>query len=135
MICCVTGEILTKKNEKRVGVRKNYQICLDSFDVYRDKIIRTHESRDMGAKYLNENDVDSKDECLKFCCDTEGCDVYVFEEKVCLYVQLLFKYQHTFIPMINGFKRNCSFNGIAGVSYIYIAIISMEITLNSFCTL
>lgn len=60
-------------------------MCLDSFDIHRDKIIRTNESRDMGAKYLNENDVVSKDECLKFCCDTEGCDVFIFEEKVRLF--------------------------------------------------
>ncbi|XP_043251201.1 uncharacterized protein LOC122396676 isoform X1 [Colletes gigas] len=78
---CVTGETLTKKNEKRVGVRNNYQMCLDSFVIHRDKIIRTYESRDMGAKYLNENDVDSEDECQKFCCSTEGCDVFIFEEK------------------------------------------------------
>ncbi|XP_076683225.1 uncharacterized protein LOC143376604 isoform X2 [Andrena cerasifolii] len=35
----------------------------------------------MGAKYLNEDEFDSKEECLKFCCDTDGCDVFVFEEK------------------------------------------------------
>ncbi|KZC13521.1 Low-density lipoprotein receptor-related protein 11 [Dufourea novaeangliae] len=78
---CVTGETSTKKNEKRIGVRNSYQMCLDSFDIHRDKIIRTHESREMGAKYLNEGDVDSKEECLKFCCGTEGCDVFIFEEK------------------------------------------------------
>ncbi|XP_053997247.1 uncharacterized protein LOC128886400 [Hylaeus anthracinus] len=78
---CVTGETLTRKNEIRIGVRNNYQMCLDSFDIHKDKIIRTHESLDMGAKYLNENAVDSKDDCLKFCCDTVGCDVFIFEEK------------------------------------------------------
>ncbi|XP_076222455.1 uncharacterized protein LOC116429393 isoform X2 [Nomia melanderi] len=78
---CVTGETLTKKNEKRIGVRNNYPMCLDTFDIHKDKIIRTHESREMGAKYLNEDDVESREECLKFCCDTEGCDVFIFEEK------------------------------------------------------
>ncbi|XP_076659573.1 uncharacterized protein LOC143362935 [Halictus rubicundus] len=78
---CVTGETLTKKNEKRISVRNNYPMCLDSFDIHRDKIIRTYESRDRGAKYLNETEVDSKEECLKFCCDTVDCDVFIFEEK------------------------------------------------------
>ena len=36
----------------------------------------------MGAKYLKEFDVNSREECLKFCCDTESCDVFIFEEKV-----------------------------------------------------
>lgn len=59
----------------------NYQMCLDSFKIHEDKIIRTQESRDMGAKFLKEYDVDSREDCLKFCCDTESCDVFIFEEK------------------------------------------------------
>ncbi|CAL7939594.1 unnamed protein product [Xylocopa violacea] len=75
------GALETKKNEKRTSLRNNYQMCLDSFKIYEDKIIRTQESRDMGAKYLKEFDVNSREECLKFCCDTESCDVFIFEEK------------------------------------------------------
>nr|XP_033321214.1 uncharacterized protein LOC117217604 [Megalopta genalis] len=78
---CVTGETLTKKNEKRISVRNNYPMCLDSFDIHGDKIIRTYESCDRGAKYLNGTEVDSKEDCLKFCCDTVDCDVFIFEEK------------------------------------------------------
>ena len=81
IICCVNSETLMKTNEKRINMRNNYKMCPDRFDIHRDKIIRTHESRDMGAKYLNEDEFDSKEECLKFCCDTDGCDVFVFEEK------------------------------------------------------
>ncbi|XP_076299466.1 uncharacterized protein LOC143218263 [Lasioglossum baleicum] len=77
----VTGETLTKRNEKRISVMNNYPMCLDSFDIHRDKIIRTYESLHRSAKYLNETEVDSKEECLKFCCDTVGCDVFIFEEK------------------------------------------------------
>ncbi|CAG4967042.1 unnamed protein product [Colias eurytheme] len=55
--------------------------CAARFDVQRDKIIRTEESREMGARYLSELDVGSRRECLRLCCETEGCDVFVFEEK------------------------------------------------------
>jgi hypothetical protein len=36
----------------------------------------------MGAKYLNEIDLSSREECLRLCCETSTCDVFVFEEKV-----------------------------------------------------
>ncbi|XP_052739646.1 uncharacterized protein LOC112043658 [Bicyclus anynana] len=55
--------------------------CAARFDVQRDKIIRTEESRDMGARYLSELDVGARDECLRLCCETDACDVFVFEEK------------------------------------------------------
>ncbi|XP_017886994.1 uncharacterized protein LOC108629112 [Ceratina calcarata] len=80
----VSGETLEpKKNEKRTSLRNNYQtaMCLDSFKIHEDKIIRTQESRERGAKFLKEYDVNSREECIKFCCDTEACDVFVFEEK------------------------------------------------------
>lgn len=82
ILLCISGETLVKKNEKRTNFRNNYQMCLDSFKIHEDKIIRTQESRDMGAKFLKEYDVDSREDCLKFCCDTESCDVFIFEEKV-----------------------------------------------------
>lgn len=59
------------------------QTCIKNFDIHKDKIIRTQDSRDMGAKYLNEIDLGSREECLRLCCETENCDVFVFEEKVC----------------------------------------------------
>ncbi|XP_012167558.2 uncharacterized protein LOC100642337 [Bombus terrestris] len=77
----VSGETLMKKNEKRTSLRNNYQMCLDTFKIQEDKIIRTQESLDMGAKYLKELEFNSREECLKFCCDTESCDVFIFEEK------------------------------------------------------
>lgn len=70
--------------EKQVIKRhdSDIQTCLDSFDIHQDKIIRTQDSRDMGAKYINERDVPTRGDCLKLCCETENCDVFVFEEKV-----------------------------------------------------
>ncbi|RVE45307.1 hypothetical protein evm_010012 [Chilo suppressalis] len=55
--------------------------CGARFDVQRDKIIRTEESREMGARYLSELDVGARHECLRLCCETDSCDVFVYEEK------------------------------------------------------
>ncbi|KAK9876997.1 hypothetical protein WA026_016025 [Henosepilachna vigintioctopunctata] len=35
----------------------------------------------MGAKYLNAIDLGSREECLRLCCETENCDVFVYEDK------------------------------------------------------
>ncbi|KAL0115525.1 hypothetical protein PUN28_010803 [Cardiocondyla obscurior] len=80
-ILSVNGDNAIKTNEKRHGGANDYQMCLESFDIHKDKIIRTQDSRDMGAKYLNVLDVDSRLDCLKYCCETERCDVFIFEEK------------------------------------------------------
>lgn len=78
--CCVNEAI--KMHEKRHVGANNYQMCLESFDVHKDKIIKTQDSRNMGATYLSVMDVDSQLDCLKYCCETERCDVFIFEEKV-----------------------------------------------------
>lgn len=44
-------------------------------------IIKSDESLKLGAKFLDETDAGSKEECLHFCCETDGCNVYVYEEK------------------------------------------------------
>lgn len=70
-----------RASEKRHGGTSDYQMCLESFDIHKDKIIRTQDSREMGAKFLTVLDVDSRLDCLKYCCETERCDVFIFEEK------------------------------------------------------
>lgn len=45
-------------------------------------IIRTEESRKLGAKFLESADVGSQVECLHLCCETIDCDVFIYEEKV-----------------------------------------------------
>lgn len=67
---------------KKIPPEVELQTCIDNFDIHKDKIIRTQDSRDMGAKYLNEIDLGSREECLRLCCETDTCDVFVFEEKV-----------------------------------------------------
>ncbi|KAJ1519382.1 hypothetical protein ONE63_004674 [Megalurothrips usitatus] len=57
------------------------QTCVDNFDVQRDQIIRTQDSKRMGAVNLAVKDVLTRDECLRLCCETDKCDVFVFEEK------------------------------------------------------
>lgn len=70
---------------KRTITKRNdidLQTCIDNFNILKDKIIRTQDSRNMGAKYLNEIDLDTREECLRLCCETDTCDVFVYEEKV-----------------------------------------------------
>lgn len=59
------------------------------FDVKTDMIIRTEESRKLGAVFLDNADVGARVECLHLCCETEKCDVFVFEEKVINYIDLM----------------------------------------------
>lgn len=60
----------------------DFQLCIDSFDVHKDKIIRTQDSLSLGAKYIMEAEVDGRQDCLKLCCKSDECDVFIFEEKV-----------------------------------------------------
>jgi len=80
------GENVSSSQEQIKTISKRYdldlQTCVDNFDIHKDKIIRTQDSRAMGAKYINEIDLNSREECLRLCCETSTCDVFVFEEKV-----------------------------------------------------
>lgn len=63
--------------------RKRYFfLILDRFDIHVNKIIRTDESINMGAKFIADVELMSHDQCLRLCCETEGCNVFVYEEKV-----------------------------------------------------
>uniref|UniRef100_A0A182PMC4 MANSC domain-containing protein n=1 Tax=Anopheles epiroticus TaxID=199890 RepID=A0A182PMC4_9DIPT len=64
-----------------VAKRMNIETCLVRFDVHLNTIIRTEESRSMGARFLDDADLNSREQCLRLCCETENCDVFVFEEK------------------------------------------------------
>lgn len=72
-------------DRKRIGplesVRAEYG-CLKKFDVSEKTIIRTLDSQDLGAKFLEESDVGNREDCLSLCCKTPHCNVAVFEEKV-----------------------------------------------------
>ncbi|XP_054264350.1 low-density lipoprotein receptor-related protein 11 isoform X2 [Macrosteles quadrilineatus] len=82
VLLCVLGLLggpggVASQEERRLDL----PTCLDSFDIHQDKIIRTQDSRAMGAKYINERDVPTREDCLRLCCETQDCDVFVFEEK------------------------------------------------------
>ncbi|XP_058126167.1 trithorax group protein osa [Anopheles ziemanni] len=64
-----------------IAKRMNIETCLVRFDVHLNTIIRTEESRSMGACFLDDADLNTREQCLRLCCETENCDVFVFEEK------------------------------------------------------
>uniref|UniRef100_T1J182 MANSC domain-containing protein n=1 Tax=Strigamia maritima TaxID=126957 RepID=T1J182_STRMM len=72
-----------KRSSRRIlpQPQDDVSVCLNDFQVSDTTIIRTQDSRQMGAKYLNETEMPSKEECMKWCCDTYKCNVAVYEEK------------------------------------------------------
>ena len=62
------------------SVRDN---ILDRFHINANTIIRTHDSRALGAKYLNETELSSNEDCLYWCWQTSPCNLAVYEQKVC----------------------------------------------------
>nr|XP_040234686.2 trithorax group protein osa isoform X2 [Anopheles coluzzii] len=75
------GTIALPEGTFPVAKRMNIETCLVRFDVHLNTIIRTEESRSMGARFLDDADLNSREQCLRLCCETENCDVFVFEEK------------------------------------------------------
>lgn len=85
VLCTSELDDVVKSITKRSDI--DVQTCIENFAIHRDKIIRTQDSRNMGAKYLNEIDLGSREECLRLCCETDTCDVFVYEEKVFLFTK------------------------------------------------
>lgn len=55
---------------------------VENFNIRSSTIIRTEESKAMGARFIDDEEVTSNEACMKLCCSTNDCDVFVFEEKV-----------------------------------------------------
>ena len=53
-----------------------------TFKINTNTIIRTQDSRSNGAKYLNETELQSNDDCLNWCLQNKQCNLAVYEEKV-----------------------------------------------------
>ncbi|GFS49425.1 hypothetical protein TNIN_158111 [Trichonephila inaurata madagascariensis] len=51
------------------------------FHITKNTIIRTGESRILGAKYLNETFLPDNHDCLTWCLETPNCNAVVYEEK------------------------------------------------------
>ncbi|GIY89640.1 hypothetical protein CDAR_566501 [Caerostris darwini] len=79
-------------NSNYNGSRENisrYNRQLDSevetrFHITKNTIIRTGESRILGAKYINESILPNNHECLTWCLETPNCNAVVYEEKTLL---------------------------------------------------
>ena len=63
-------------------VSPNVPNVQEKFKITKNSIIRTHDSRALGAKYLNETELSSNQDCLQWCWNTNSCNLAVFEEKV-----------------------------------------------------
>ncbi|XP_022222167.2 bromodomain-containing protein 4 [Drosophila obscura] len=61
--------------------RMDLEVCIGHFDVHKNTIIRTGESQAIGGKYLQGLELDTIEECERLCCETDACDVYIFERK------------------------------------------------------
>ncbi|XP_030384070.1 putative uncharacterized protein DDB_G0271606 [Scaptodrosophila lebanonensis] len=65
----------------RLAKRMDLESCIGHFDVHKNTIIRTGESQAIGGKYLQGLELDTIEECERLCCETDSCDVYIFERK------------------------------------------------------
>ncbi|KAF7989940.1 hypothetical protein HCN44_008614 [Aphidius gifuensis] len=54
--------------------------CMGSFNVHKDKIIRTQDSLALGGEYIADAEISGRQKCVALCCETESCDVFVYEE-------------------------------------------------------
>ena len=66
------------------AIREHYSDlhCIRKFETSPQTIIRTQESRNNGATFLNVTTLDSYNLCLSSCCDTTLCNVAIFDEEV-----------------------------------------------------
>ncbi|XP_075723635.1 uncharacterized protein LOC119168218 isoform X2 [Rhipicephalus microplus] len=78
------GRTLQKRpnpSHSLAGASAAVRDALQSFEVNENRIIRTEDSRRMGARYLNETELSSNRDCTLWCWETTSCNVAVFEEK------------------------------------------------------
>ncbi|XP_065291080.1 uncharacterized protein [Dermacentor albipictus] len=78
------GRTLKKRpnpSQSLAGPSAAMRDALENFQVNENRIIRTEDSRRMGARYLNETELSSNRDCILWCWETTSCNVAVFEEK------------------------------------------------------
>jgi len=70
--------------DKRSSVHEHYtdDHCEGHFQVEPNTIIRTEDSQNMGASFLNETQVMSLSRCLHYCCSYPLCNVAVFDNRM-----------------------------------------------------
>lgn len=78
--------VLNVSMNTRADQSQNYRIheerIENKFLIKPNTIIRTGESRALGAKYLNETSLPSNYDCLMWCFETPSCNAAVYEQKV-----------------------------------------------------
>ena len=72
-----------RQRQKR-SIAANYEDvqCLKNFETKDNAIIKTKESQENGAQYLNETKVETFEFCLRYCCETPLCNVAVYDVQV-----------------------------------------------------
>ncbi|KAA0194011.1 hypothetical protein HAZT_HAZT005935 [Hyalella azteca] len=76
-----SSDIYTHDRKRPVPLLDSNHACFQRFEVSENTIIRAQDSRQAGAKFLNESDVGNREDCMALCCRTARCTVAVFEEK------------------------------------------------------
>ncbi|XP_054153282.1 uncharacterized protein LOC128951990 [Oppia nitens] len=61
--------------------RSIHDNIVDRFHINANTIIRTHDSKALGAVYLNETELPSNEDCLYWCLETSPCNLAVYEQK------------------------------------------------------
>ena len=56
--------------------------CLANFEISPNTIIKYSESEKKGAYFLNEKEIPTYEECLRYCCETDDCNLAVWDKKV-----------------------------------------------------
>lgn len=56
--------------------------CLANFEISPNTIIKYSESEKKGAIFLTENEIPSYEGCLRFCCESDYCNLAVWDKKV-----------------------------------------------------
>ena len=79
----ILGKHKSYQRKKR-SIASNYgdSHCLKNFETKDNAIIKTKESQANGAQYLNESKVATFEFCLRLCCETNLCNVAVYDVEV-----------------------------------------------------
>lgn len=89
-----TGATDGRLERSLFGTSSSSGICSEQSEISENTIIRTKDSRALGARFLNETSLgaDARDRCINLCCSFHGCNVAVYEEKVRYYYSLSIGY-------------------------------------------
>lgn len=87
-------------DDKAPNSRQFVEGVLEKFHVNFNTIIKTGDSRALGAKYLNESELVSKEDCMLWCWETNPCNLAVYEEKVLRKFPFLFASARGFCSLL-----------------------------------